>query len=328
MAPSFGERAEAGSHKTSGGGGGLKDISKGAVLQCVEAGTLGMPFEVWKTRMGRYREESTIDAFRQIYRRGGVKAYWQGLSAKMVESATKGSVLLYSKELLFSLMKRSGFSDTSSGFVAGAGGGICQTAVMGPCTYVVTALVTNTSKNAGERGAGGGGALHKVQEVWKSKGIKGFYSGSTAIACRQATNWASRQGFTEFFRSTLMRNKKREGEAPAKLTKGEEILAGILGGTVSTWNQPFEVARIHMQAAANEGRAEKNLLQAFQKIVRQDGFSGLFKGLVPRIGLGVWQTLFMVTGSKLLREHLNWYGSPKDTFIPRKARSLYLPLLH
>lgn len=36
------------------------DLVTGAVLQCVEAATLGMPFEVWKTRMGRHREETTL----------------------------------------------------------------------------------------------------------------------------------------------------------------------------------------------------------------------------------------------------------------------------
>ncbi|KFG54248.1 putative carrier protein [Toxoplasma gondii FOU] len=78
-------------------GGAFRDLSKGAVLQCVEAATLGMPFEVWKTRMGRYRSESTVEAFQQIYREGGVRAYWRGLAPKLVESASKGAVLLYSK---------------------------------------------------------------------------------------------------------------------------------------------------------------------------------------------------------------------------------------
>lgn len=36
----------------------------------VEAATLGMPFEVWKTRMGRFRNESTVQAFVNIYKRG------------------------------------------------------------------------------------------------------------------------------------------------------------------------------------------------------------------------------------------------------------------
>lgn len=30
----------------------------------------------------------------------------------------------------------------------------------------------------------------------------------------------------------------------------------------------------------------------------------MFKGLVPRVLLGIWQTLFMVTGAKLVQEAL------------------------
>ncbi|CBZ56157.1 MGC79800 protein, related [Neospora caninum Liverpool] len=280
----------------NGNAGGVRDLSKGAILQCVEAATLGMPFEVWKTRMGRYRKESTIEAFQQIYKQGGVQAYWRGLAPKLVESASKGAVLLYSKECILSSMRRLGASETLSGFAAGAGGGICQTAVMGPCTYVVTALVTG-----GRDKTHGGRASDKIREVWRTKGVKGFYSGGTAIALRQATNWASRQGFTEW-----VRTKMKGGDERAKLSKTQEVAAGIVGGTLSTWNQPFEVARIQMQAAANEGKQKHNILQVFRTIVVQEGVQGLFKGVIPRIGLGIWQTLFMVTGAKLLKDSMNW----------------------
>ncbi len=40
-------------------------------------------------------------------------------------------------------------------------------------------------------------------------------------------------------------------------------------------------------------------------IVKTEGMGGLFKGVVPRIGLGIWQTLFMVTGAKMVKEHLD-----------------------
>ena len=36
----------------------------------------------------------------------------------------------------------------------------------------------------------------------------------------------------------------------------------------------------------------------------REGAGALLRGIVPRIGLGVWQTLFMVSGSKLLQDAL------------------------
>jgi len=78
---------------------------------------------------------------------------------------------------------------------------------------------------------------------------------------RQSTNWASRQGFTEGIRVLLMKNKKEK-----KLGISEEILAGTVGGCLSTWNQPFEVARIYMQSAANEGKIKQGLASSMKSI--------------------------------------------------------------
>ena len=86
-------------------GKGWKNIRNGAVLQCTEAITLGMPLEVWKTRMGRMRSETTMEAFWNIHKQGGgglmgFSAFWKGTAPKMVESASKGAVLIYAKEAI------------------------------------------------------------------------------------------------------------------------------------------------------------------------------------------------------------------------------------
>ena len=93
------------------------------------------------------------------------------------------------------------------GVAAGAGGGICQVSVMGPCTFLVTAVVTQKNRTVQQT----------ALQTWQEKGIGGFYPGGSAIAMRQATNWASRQGFTEWVR-TRMRNTFHNGDKKAKLT--------------------------------------------------------------------------------------------------------------
>lgn len=273
--------------------GDPKDMLNGAILQCVEAASLGMPFEVWKTRMGRFRNEGTFEAFANVYKRGGVGAFWQGTSAKMVESALKGAILLYAKEAILASCVPVLGPGFLSGCLAGAGGGICQTTVMGPCTFLVTAAVT------GEKGTS---LSAKAADTYRQHGIKGFYPGGTAIAFRQATNWASRQGFTEWVRGLIA--ETRHGDKKAKLSNAEEALSGCVGGALATWNQPFEVARIQMQAAASAGEQKRSMMQTFSLIVKEQGPQGLFAGIVPRIGLGIWQTLFMVSGAKILKQYL------------------------
>ena len=102
---------------------------------------------------------------------GGIGAFWKGTAPKLVESASKGAVLLYAKEapnrfdsslsvtfapfrLAFIVHTPSqvindacvgvGIGPTAAGFLAGGGGGVCQTVVMGPCTFLVTAVVTGS----------------------------------------------------------------------------------------------------------------------------------------------------------------------------------------
>lgn len=275
---------------------GLKDVRNGALLQMAEAASLGLPFEVWKTRMGRFRSESNFTAFRNVYNSAGgglkgVKAFWAGFSPKMVESATKGAVLMVAKEAINDVTLAAGASPFVAATIAGAGGGVCQVAVMGPCTYVVTAAVTTSSKDNPKT------AVQIVRETYQRCGIRGFYPGGSAIALRQATNWASRQGLTELVRNT-MRNRK-QGESK-RLSTSEEIVSGIIGGALSCWNHPFEVARIEMQARANAQEARLGMISVFQLVVKEHGMQGLFKGVLPRICLGIWQTLFMVSSIHII----------------------------
>jgi len=264
------------------------DLAIGGGLQCLEAASLGMPFEVWKTRMGKFRNEGTIEAFKNVYKRGGVGGFWQGVGPKMVESMTKGGILLFAKEGIMNVVKPMDLGPTLTGVIGGAGAGVAQTSVMGPCTFVVTAVVTGGKDVS---------VMKTVSATWAEKGLKGFYPGASAIAARQASNWAMRQGFTEFVRDKMMK-----GLGTEKLSMPQEALCGAVGGTMATCNQPFEVSRIAMQSAAFEGKAKLSLPATLGMIVKEQGPAGLFAGIVPRICLGIWQTIFMVTVPKILKE--------------------------
>jgi len=103
-----------------------RDLLTGGVLQCLEAATCGMPFEVWKTYMGTYRNEGTIQAFKSIYAKGGVGAFWKGWQPKMVESFLKGGILLFSKDAIIRGSLGLGLGEVSAGILGGFGGGVCQ----------------------------------------------------------------------------------------------------------------------------------------------------------------------------------------------------------
>ena len=56
-----------------------------------------------------------------------------------------------------------GWAAALAGVVAGAGGGLCQVSIMGPCTYLVTGAVT------GDRSVT---TMQRVRRTWATNGFK------------------------------------------------------------------------------------------------------------------------------------------------------------
>lgn len=108
-------------------------------------------------------------------------------------------------------------------------------------------------------------------------------------------------GFTEYVRKLL--KGRHENPSNAKLSIAEESLAGIIGGALSTWNQPFEVMRIEAQAAAAKGLPPRGIVTVCSDIVKESGVAGLFQGIYPRMGLCIAQTLFMVSVPHVLKQY-------------------------
>ena len=65
----------------------------------------------------------------------------------------------------------------------------------------------------------------------------------------------------------------------AKLTASQDALSGCIGGILSCWNHPFEVARIEMQARAAAGEAYLSMVGVFRLVVAEYGVKGLFQGI-------------------------------------------------
>lgn len=50
------------------------------------------------------------------------------------------------------------------------------------------------------------------------------------------------------------------------------------------------------KATANANRPEKlTMLNTLNFIYKENGIKGLYRGVTPRIGLGIWQTICMVS---------------------------------
>lgn len=95
-----------------------------------------------------------------------------------------------------------------------------------------------------------------------------------------------------------------------KLGPMERILCSSIGGALGCWNQPIEVVRVEMQSMAkaepgSNRPAKLTIGNTLSYIYKENGMKGLYRGVQPRIALGIWQTICMVSFADYVKEFLN-----------------------
>ncbi|KAK6458320.1 mitochondrial carrier domain-containing protein [Scheffersomyces xylosifermentans] len=288
----------------------FSNILLGAGLNMSEVTTLGQPLEVIKTTMAANRSLTMVQAGKLVWSRGGILGFYQGLIPwAWIEASTKGAVLLFVSAEAEYQFKKLGASNFVSGMGGGVMGGLAQAYLtMGFCTCMKTVEITR-SKQAAVPGVAQQTSFQVFKDIYKKEGIRGINKGVNAVAIRQMTNWGSRFGFSRLAEEAIRKFTGKRDEQ--KLSALEKVGASVIGGGLSAWNQPIEVIRVEMQSKTNDPNRPKNLsvLSTAKYIYQGNGIKGLYRGVTPRIGLGVWQTVFMVAFGDIFKRMLNADGA-------------------
>ncbi|CAG8935088.1 unnamed protein product [Penicillium salamii] len=272
-------------------------------MNIFQVSSLGQPMEVLKTHLAANRKDTLLDAVKKTWARGRVGAFYQGLIPwAWLEASTKGAILiLASTEVEHHARTKLNASPTTCGVLGGIAGGVAQSYLtMGMTTCMKTVEVTRTK--LGADGAKVPGTMETFFQLLREKGIRGVNKGVNAVALRQVTGWSSRIGISRFAEETIRSvNGKSKDE---KLKFGEKILASTIGGALSCWNQPFEVLRVEMQSMKNDPTrpTSPTMVSTFKHILTTSGVKGLFRGVIPRIGVAAWATICMVGFGDTVKE--------------------------
>jgi Mitochondrial carrier protein len=259
-------------------------LLRGAFLRIASDLTGGTPLETIKTRV-TLSTDGMAAATSKIVADGGVAALWTGSSSRTVEGALIGAVFMLGRVGTQTQLKAWGASPTVAALAGGLVGGVMQSVVMTPAGMIFTALNNQKKKKGSKKET----AVQVIQRVVAEKGLAGMFVGMQPMCIRQATNWASRSGFTELARAPL---------------KGYgiwgELGAGAIGGVGSCWNTPIETIRVYMQRDVAQGKNPKPMSVYWQEIVQEHGVPGLFRGVTPRAIQAIWQTVFLVVVPNLM----------------------------
>jgi len=258
------------------------------------------------------RSDSMATAISKVWSRGKILGFYQGLIPwAWIEASTKGAVLLFTAAEIETFAFSSGINPGAAGLLGGMGGGVAQAYVtMGFCTCMKTAEITRHKQAVAGQKPPGTWAV--FMDIWRREGIRGINKGVNAVALRQMTNWGSRMGFARLAEQ-IIRNARGLGEKD-KLSAVDKIVASSIGGALGCWNQPIEVVRVEMQSMAKSATADTKrpakltVFNTLGYVYNENGIKGLYRGVTPRIGLGIWQTVCMVAFSDYVRA---WVASAK-----------------
>jgi len=121
-----------------------------------------------------------------------------------------------------------------------------------------------------------------AKDIYKDGGAKGFYRGLDSALLRQVVYGTLRLGIYFNLTEWIKVNKNGGENLSALQRAGASLFAGSFGSFVGN---PCDLALVRMQADTvlpeAERRNYKNVVDAFTRIVAEEGVTSLWKGAVP-----------------------------------------------
>jgi len=258
------------------------------------AGCIGIlvtsPLEVVKTRLQSAHNRSFLattypsspvrlsvaNAFRNIYRTDGVKAFWRGLGPNLFGAIPARAIWFSSYELVKDLLKQNGYSSDHPGpiFAAGVCSGAIVSTMINPISVVKTRMQLQTSRHS-ESIKQYLNSVDCVRRICREEGLRGLYKGLSA----------SYIGISEssiqlvLYESFKRRFKNSQNE---DLSKWQIFLSGSFAKLIaSSATYPHEVVRTRLREQKGTSMQSKyrGFLQTMKLIWVEEGVRGMYGGM-------------------------------------------------
>ncbi|XP_047163056.1 folate transporter 1, chloroplastic-like isoform X1 [Vigna umbellata] len=192
---------------------------------------------------------------------------------------------------------------------AGAAAGFATVAVMYPLDVVRTRFQVNDGRVSHLPSYKN--TAHAVFTIARSEGLRGLYAGFLPGTLGSTISW----GLYFFFYDKAKQRYARNGEG--KLSPGLHLAsAAEAGGLVCLCTNPVWLVktRLQLQSPLHQTRPYSGLYDAFRTITREEGFSALYRGIVPGLLLQVSHGAIQFTAYEELRKVIIDFKSKRSTF--------------
>lgn len=141
-----------------------------------------------------------------------------------------------------------------------------------------------------------------LKNMVAADGVKSLYRGIDAAIGRQMVYGTARIGLHTKFSGMLM--EQNDGQP---ISFGQKVCSGMLSGAIAvSIGSPFDIALVRLQsdgmAKPADRRNYKNVADALLRTAKEEGFSALYKGVLPNILRGMSMNVGMMSCNDQFQE--------------------------
>jgi hypothetical protein len=234
--------------------------------------TCMFPFDIVKTRLQAGAAGGPIAVARGIIQTGGFGSLYKGLLPNLVCVGPEKAIKLVVNEKLRDILERDdGSISLPNEIIAGGTAGTFQAIVTVPMELTKIQMQLQDTKPVAERQT-----LGQVLKLLGAEGPKGFYRGTAATLLRDIP-------YSVIFFPGYANIRKLTADAQGNNSKLSNLFSGTVAGAIAAGLvTPCDTIKTNLQKQG--GAAEYvNIKTCYTKLKAKGGWSGLFKGTVPRM---------------------------------------------
>ncbi|EDO32185.1 predicted protein [Nematostella vectensis] len=216
-----------------------------------------------------------VSGFKMMLREGGIKSLWRGNGANVIKIAPESGIKFFAyekaKKLVGSDTKALGVTDR---LLAGSMAGVASQTSIYPLEVLKTRLAIR--KTGQYRGL-----LHAASVIYQKEGIRSFYRGLFPSLLGIIPYAGIDLAVYETLKNFYLNYHKNQSADPGVLVLLACGTASSTCGQLASY--PLSLVRTRLQAQAREkgGGQGDNMVSVLRKIITEDGFKGLYRGLAP-----------------------------------------------
>lgn len=273
---------------------GVKNFVAGGISGGIGV-TVVYPIDLVKTRLQnqitaigkKQKYKGALDCFFQTIKREGFKGLYKGLRPQLLGVAPEKAIKLTVNDTIKSFYPKTLTNQDIIGLniISGSVAGLSQVIVTNPLEMTKIQLQihgeTYSKKSL------------SLAHVIKKLGIKGLYRGSRACMMRDIPFSGIYFPLYSYLRNKLMIDNK--------VTTFNQILVGTVSGIcASSITTPADVIKTRLQIHSEK---YKGIKDCYFKMVKNEGYRGLFKGVVPRVSRSAPQFGITLYFYEMLKEN-------------------------